>query len=75
MAEFLDFNLNQAYAELKQRGEAQAVTAKEAWGSLVDDYILEKVDIGELDSDQDLEQIKLALKARWSDYQENMLIT
>lgn len=75
MTKFLSFNLNDAYAELKQKAELEAVTNKEAWDSIVDDYIMEKVDIGELDPDQDLEQIKIDLKAKWPDYQANMTIT
>ncbi|MBD3359585.1 MAG: hypothetical protein GF365_02660 [Candidatus Buchananbacteria bacterium] len=74
MTKFLTFDLNNAYSELKQKAELEAITNKEAWNSMVDNYVVEKVDIGELDPDQDLEQIKLDLKAKWPIYEENLNI-
>jgi hypothetical protein len=74
MTKFLTFDLNNAYSELKQKAELEAVTNKEAWDSMVDNYVMEKVDIGELDPDQDLQQIKENLKAKWPIYEENLTI-
>ena len=74
MTEFLNFNINQAYAEIKQQGEAQAITTKEAYDVLVEQYINEKIDLGEIDSDQDTEQIINSLQSRWDDYHDNLVI-
>ena len=72
MTTFLNFDQNQAYIEIKQNAENQGVSTQEEWDSLVEDYVLEKVDIGELDSDQDLEQLKQNLKLKFSNYKEQL---
>ncbi len=69
MKEFFTFNLKNAYIELRQKAELEAVNNKGAWDFMVDSYIIEKVNTGELDPDQDLEQIKLNLKAKWPIYE------
>ena len=72
MTEFLSFNLNVAYAAIKNAAEAEPVTTKEAWDSYVEEYVNERVNWGELDPDQDTEQIIADLKAKWADYKENL---
>jgi hypothetical protein len=74
MTEFLTFDLNQTYAKIKELGEAQAVTNEEAYHELVEGYINERVDLGELDPDQDTEQIINELKSRWENYHDNLVI-
>ena len=74
MTKFLTFDLNTAYSEIKQKAQQEAVTTKEAWDSYVDDYINKKINIGELDSDQDTEGIIKDLQAKWTAYQDNINI-
>jgi len=74
MTEFLTFNLEQAYKEIKEQGQAQAITTKEAYDALVEDFINDKIDLGEIDSDQDTEQIINSLQSRWDDYHDNLMI-
>ena len=72
MAEFFTFNINDVYAEIKKSAKNEPITNKEAWNSFVDQYVNEKVDIGELDPDQDIESIVENLQRRWPDYKESL---
>lgn len=72
MTEFLEFNLEQAFEEIKSRGEDQAVSTKEAYDELVEDYITEKLEVGELNVDEDTEGMIEDLKHLWPRYEENM---
>ena len=57
MTEFLSFDLREAYNEIKERAEAAPVTNKEEWDEMVDDYITEKLEVGELNTDEDTEEM------------------
>ena len=74
MTEFLDFDLNQAYDEIKERAEAAAVTSKEAWDEMVDDYITERLEVGELNKDDETDDMIEGLKSRWSEYEKRINI-
>jgi len=74
MTEFLSFDLGQAYDEIKERAEAAGVTDKEAWDSMVEDYINEKLGVGELDKDEDTDAMIEDLRAKWPDYHDNLNI-
>ena len=74
MTEFLSFDLREAYNEIKERAEAAPVTDKEAWDSMVDDYITEKQQVGELDLDDDSQGMIEDLKAMWLEYEKNLNI-
>ena len=74
MTEFLSFDLNQAYNEIKERAEAEPVTEKEAWDSMVEEFINEKLEVGELDRDEDSQAMIEQLKVMWSEYEKNLNI-
>ncbi len=74
MTEYLSFDLQQAYNEIKERAEAEPITGKEAWDSLVEEYINEKLDVGELDRDEDSQGMIEDLKSKWSEYEKNLNI-
>ena len=74
MTQFLSFDLNSAYAEIKERAEAAPVTDREAWDEMVDDYITEKLEVGELNTDEDTQGMIEQLKARWPEYEKNLNI-
>jgi hypothetical protein len=74
MTEFLDFNLNESYAEIKERAQTMPVTSKEAWDDLVEEFVNEKINIGELDKDEDSQGIIENLKAMWPEYEKNLRI-
>lgn len=75
MTQFLDFNLNQAYAEIKENAEAEPVTNKEAWNDMVEQYINDKIEAGELDKDEDYEGMIENLKNMWLEYEKNLRIS
>ncbi len=74
MTEFLTFNLQQAYAEIKEIAEAEGVTSKEAFDSIVENYLNDKLSEGELAVDQDTESMESQLKATWPEYEKNLHI-
>jgi hypothetical protein len=74
MTEFLAFDLSQAYNEIKERAEAAPVTNKEEWDEIVDDYIMEKLEVGELNNDDETDDMIESLKSRWSEYEKNLNI-
>ena len=74
MTQFLDFNLQTAYNEIKERAEAAPVTDKEAWDSMVDDYITERLEVGELNKDEDTDGMIEELKSMWLEYEKNLNI-
>ncbi len=74
MTEFLSFNLKDAYNEIKERAEAEPVTDKEAWDGLVEEYINEKLGVGELDKDEDSQSMIEQLKSMWLEYEKNLNI-
>lgn len=75
MTKFLSFNLNEFYNEIKEKGEAEAVTSQEAYDELCDEFINDKIDIGEIDRDDDTEGMIEKLKGRWPEYEKNMVIS
>jgi hypothetical protein len=74
MTEYLSFDLQQAYNEIKERAEAEPITDKEAWDSLVEEYINEKLDVGELNRDEDSQGMIEDLKSMWLEYEKNLNI-
>lgn len=74
MVEYLAFDLNSAYQEIKERAEAAPVTNKEAWDEMVEDYINEKLGVGELDKDENTEGMIEDLKNMWLEYEKNLNI-
>lgn len=74
MVEYLSFDLNTAYQEIKERAEAAPVTNKEAWDEMVEDYITEKLEVGELHKDDETENMIEDLKNMWSEYEKNINI-
>lgn len=74
MTEFLSFDLNQAYNEIKENAEAQGIADQEAWDTIVEEYLEDKVSVGELDKDEEIEEFEEVLKAKWSEYEKNINI-
>jgi hypothetical protein len=75
MTEFLTFDTNSAYSEIKERAQAEGVTSKDFRDNYVEEYINEKIGIGELHPDSNNEECIVNLKARWDVYKENINIS
>ncbi len=71
MTGFLSFNLQQAYEEIKAKAEAEGVKDNEAWDSMVEEYLNDKLSAGELHPDQNTEGFEAYLQARWNEYKKN----
>lgn len=74
MTKFLSFDLSDAYREIKERGEAEAIISQEAFSELCDEYINDKIDVGEIDRDDDTEGMIEQLKGMWPEYEKNLEI-
>jgi len=75
MTEFLSFDTNRAYDEIKELAQAEGVTNKDAWDNFVEEYVNEKIGVGELHPDSNNEECITNLKARWDVYKENINIS
>ena len=65
----LTFNLDDVFKSILARMENEGTLTQEAYNEMVEDVIEEKVDLAELDQDDDTEEYKEQLKARWPEAQ------
>lgn len=61
----LTFNLNEVFREVITRMEDDGAFTKEAYDDLIDEIIEHKIERGELDAGDDVEEYKEQLRARW----------
>ena len=66
--ENLSFNPEEIFADLVEQARGQGVTTQEAWDDLVDAKIDAHVNLGEMDKDDDLVNLREVLKARFTDF-------
>lgn len=65
----LTFNLDDVFKSILARMETQGTFTQEAYNDLVEEVLQEKLDIGELDPDDDTEEYEDQLRARWPEAQ------
>lgn len=65
MEENLTFNLNAVFKDILGRMEEEGAYSREVYDDLIDQVLEEKREIGELDTDDDIEEYKEKLKMRW----------
>lgn len=70
MSENVIYNREEVWGELLERVRAQGISSEEAYHELVDDYFNERLEVGELDEDQNIAELAAEFKARWPDIQE-----
>ncbi len=70
--QFLDFNLEEVYEDLKKRALDEALFAREEWENLVEEVLQEKLDRQELRDDDNYMEILESLKARYDDFRLEM---
>lgn len=68
MIEYLSYNLEDLFAELKDRARAEGAYSQEAWDDLVEEIIDEHVRVGEIEDDDELQSMREALRARFPDF-------
>lgn len=66
------FSQEGLFQEILERGRGQGITNQEAYNAFVDSLVQEKLQIGEMDSDQNLPGLTESLKDRWPDYQREI---
>ncbi len=54
--------------ELLRRGREQGINNPEAYHELVDDYLEERLEVGESHDDQNLIELATEFKSRWQDF-------
>ncbi len=57
------------YSEISDLAQERGVSAQAQWDELVESVIEDHLELGELNSDQNLTAKQEVLKSRWADYQ------
>jgi hypothetical protein len=65
--EDLHFDLHEVFNEIINRLQDEGAFDREAYDDMVDEVLEEKVDMGELSIDDDIEVYKEQLRTRWPD--------
>lgn len=68
----LTFDLDALFRSIVSRMEEESTFTHEAYNDLVDEMIEDKIDIGEIDPDDDVEEYKEQLRARWPEAEESL---
>lgn len=68
MTENLMFDRDEVWNELIDRARESGINNQEAFNELVDDYFMERLEVGELDKDQSIETLTQEFKGRWQDF-------
>lgn len=71
MTQMLTFDLDDVFKSILARMETQAEFTRELYNEMIEDVLQEKIDLGELDQDDDTEEYKEALRVRWPEAQES----
>lgn len=70
--ENLTYDREETWNELLDRARESAVTDQEAFNELVDDYFEERLEVGEMDKDQDIHELAAEIKGRWEDFKGDL---
>jgi hypothetical protein len=67
------FSEEELFEAIVSEGIAQGVNNKEAYDELVDGIITDRLRVGELNDDQNLDGVADRLKERWGEFQEQIV--
>lgn len=67
--ENLEFDLEVAYQEVKDRAMSQGAFSRDEWNDLVEEILDEKREFNELHDDNDWIEIQEALQSRFEDFE------
>lgn len=73
MTEFLTFDLNEIFNAAVDRMQADGIATKDAYDELVEELLEEKVEVGELSANDDIEEFEDKLQARWPEAQARLI--
>jgi polyhydroxyalkanoate synthesis regulator phasin len=63
------FDEEQFFNQIKNRARAEGVASREEWEEVVGEMVDDRLDVGEMNKDQNLEEIKEVLRARYEEYE------
>lgn len=72
MTENLAISEQELFDEIVEQGLEQGVANQEAFEQLVENTLNDRLDVGELDKDEDTEGMEDRIKARWSEYEQRL---
>jgi hypothetical protein len=62
------------FREIANRAKADGVSSREEWDDVAEEVIEERRRVGELDDDEDLENLEDTLKQRYAEYERSLRI-
>ncbi len=62
------------FREISARAESDGISSREEWDGLVEQFLQEKLDVGEFDPDENLEELEDTLKKRYEEYEQTLRI-
>ncbi|MFH1171194.1 MAG: hypothetical protein V1778_01470 [bacterium] len=68
--ENLEFNLEEAFNEIRSRMKAEGAASREEYVDLIDEVLEEKREEGLLDDDFNFKEAHEALEARWNEIED-----
>lgn len=72
MTDIITFDREVVWNELLDRAREAGLNNEEAFHELVDDYFNERLQVGELDEDQDIHELAAEVKGRWADFKSDL---
>jgi hypothetical protein len=67
MVEFLIFDPNDVFQAAVARMQSDGMATKEVYDELIEEMLEERVELGELSADDDIEEFTESLRSRWSE--------
>lgn len=74
MVKNLSYTEEGLFREIRGRAEEEGISSREEWDVLVEQFLQEKLDVGEFDPDENLEELEDTLKKRYEEYEQTLRI-
>lgn len=70
--EFLNYDVEQLYQEVKERALAEGAFTHEEWRDMAAQVIQDHTEFGEVHDDDELEAVKTELESRFADFESEI---
>lgn len=70
--EFINFDPEELYAEIKERARSEGAFTEEEWVDIVDDAIASKEEFGEVHDDEEISAVREVLKKRFKEFEQEI---
>lgn len=74
MVKNLSYTAEGLFRELREQAESEGISAREEWDALVEQFLEEKLAVGEFNADEDLEELEDTLKKRYAEYEQTLRV-